>query len=70
MLQKLRGGPGRVKEEGPRRRAPERFPARASSSPCLSVVEQHAVGHLWLGILPRFARRKDLNSGVLVLGET
>jgi len=25
---------------------------------------------LWFGILPRFARRKDLNFGVLVLGET
>ena len=34
------------------------------------VLEHHAVDHLWLGILPRFARRKDLNFGVLVLGET
>ena len=34
------------------------------------VLEHHAVDHLWLDILPRFARRKDLNFGVLVLGET
>ena len=34
------------------------------------VLEHHTVGHLWLGILPRFARRKDPNFGVLVLGET
>ena len=34
------------------------------------VLEHHAVDHLLLGNLPRFARRKDLNFGVLVLGET
>ena len=33
------------------------------------ALEHHAVVHLRLGILPRFARRKDLNFGVLVLGE-
>jgi len=34
------------------------------------ALEHRAVGHLWLGIPPRFARRKDRSFGVLVLGET
>ena len=34
------------------------------------ALEHHAVGYLWLDILPRFARRKDLSFDVLVLGET
>jgi hypothetical protein len=33
-------------------------------------LSHHTVGHLWLGIQPRFARRTDLNFGVLVLGGT
>ena len=68
MLRELRDRHGRDKEAGPRRRAPEQLPARASLYH--HVLEHHAAGHLWLGILPRFARRKDLSFGVLVLGET
>ena len=67
MLRELRDRRGRDKEAGPRRGAPEQLPARASLSPCPGAP---SVDQLWLGILPRFARRKDLNFGVLVLGET